>query len=265
MTMTATQPAVGDAAWNDLIAEQAESSPGTYLQEGEVLSRGNDAEAPVPMRVSSLKYKVYVEVWDTQTGVSSFQPWWLLWQTMRKRREDGSLVFTRTNPNIPADYGADLFCPLHPEAPVGQRFGGKGFKACKKKHIPHWDGLQRHIRKSHGRAWEAMERERTDRERVEDRALQREAIQSQREFMQVMMQNAAGAPQATLQAATATFTSGGAATAVVTAPERPARAARVERTYTKTCEVCGVSFEGSNGMVPAAKLRAHMKREHAET
>ena len=199
------QQATAEANWQSLLEDQAESAPGTYLQEGEVLSRGQEGpsagggesdDVSVPMRVSSLKFKGYVRVWDTLTGVESLQPWWLLWQTMRKRREDGSLVFTRTDPHIPPDYGDDLFCPLNPEAPADQRFAGKGFQACKKKHIPHWDGLQRHIRKSHGRAWEAMELERRQRERKEDRDLQHAAIQSQQEFMQVMMQNAAAAREA---------------------------------------------------------------------
>ena len=224
--------------WNALIAEQAESAPGSFLQEGEVLNRG-DGDVPGQMRVSALQYNGYAEVWHTRTGDKSLQPWYLLHQTMRKRFGDGAreLVFTRTNPNIPPEYGEDLFCPLNPEAPVEERFEGRGFKPCTKRHIPHWDALQRHIRKSHGRAWDAMERDREDRERETDRALQRQNIESQGKFMQAMMQNAAS-PR----------------------PTAPVLA----KVAVKACELCGQEFQAALPLAAAAKLKAHKKREHQE-
>lgn len=234
--MVQAATARGEAAWNELIEEQAESTPGSFLQEGEVLSRGDSAEAPVPMRVSDLRYKGYVQVWDTQTGVESLQPWWLLWQTMRKRREDGSLAFTRTNPNIPQDNGEDMFCPLNPLAPAGQRFSGKGFKPCKKRHIPHWDALQRHIQKSHGRAWEAMERERHDRERAEDRELQRAALHSQQQFMEALLRNAA--------------------------PASVAAPAPVP--VSMACALCDAPMTGSSPADLSVRMREHQQAIHAE-
>lgn len=236
-----------EASWERLLVEVGESAPGTFLQEGEVLSRGDSAEAPVPMRVSDLRYKGYVTVWDTITGAESIQPWWLLWQTMRKAREDGSKVFTRTNPHIPPDHGEDMFCPLNPAAPAAERFSGKGFKACKKQHIPHWDGLQRHIQKSHGRAWKAMERERQDRERNEDRELQRLALSSQREFMDALLRNAAGAsvPPAAAE------------------PASDPAPAREVRMATKPCEICGEMMQGNGGFGVLAALKVHMKTVHA--
>lgn len=241
-----------EQAWIDLIEEQSESAPGTYLQEGEILGRGTqdgDLPAGTFLRVNSLQYKGYVEVWDTQTGDKSRQPWWLLWQTMRKRREDGSLVFTRTDPKIPPDYGQDLFCPLNPAAPPDQRFTGRGFRHCRKKHIPHWDALQSHIQHSHKRAWAAMERARAEREREEDRALQRKVIETQQQLMAALTQNAmpAPAPEPTPAAATA----------------EPVKI-RVDRTNTRPCPVCGEEFTGAAPIAVSNLINRHMKAAHPD-
>lgn len=193
-----------DSSWEALIAEeaaigdsiQATVSPETYLQEGEILNRPS-GEVPLPLRVSELRYKGYVQVWDTVTGDESLQPYWLLWQTMSKRRPDGSLIFTRTNPQIPRDYGQDLFCPLNPEAPDDVQFagiGGMGFKSCPKRHIPYMDALYQHLRRSHKRAWDAIESARVERERQEGLSLTREAMQTQNRFMEALMANSAGVP-----------------------------------------------------------------------
>ena len=123
-----------DVEWDRLLAEQANSpeqfatvSPPSYMKAGEVLGPVNEAN-PAPMRVSDLRFKGYVEVWDTVSGVKSLQPWWLLWQTMKKKRPDGSSVFTRTDPKIPPNYGADLFCYLNVATPEYQRVKQLGFK-----------------------------------------------------------------------------------------------------------------------------------------
>src|SRR3990167_1158539 len=131
--------------WDRVLAEQANSpeqfatvAPPSYMKEGELINRPTDND-PAPMRVRSLRFKGYVEVWDTVTGVKSLQPWWLLWQTMKKQRPDGSKVFTRTDPKIPPNHGADLFCYLNPASPESQRVKGMGFKPCTKQRIPHED------------------------------------------------------------------------------------------------------------------------------
>lgn len=145
--------------WDGLLEQEVASvEPPSYMRSGEIINRPTE-EAPAPMQVSDLRFKGYVEVWDTRTGIKSLQPWWLLWQTMRKTREDGSLVFSRTDPQIPPNYGADLFCPLNPASPDYPKLKGMGFKQCRKQHIPHQDALMRHVQKSHSRAWDAMERD----------------------------------------------------------------------------------------------------------
>lgn len=165
-----------DMEWEALIADAgAEVEPDTYMKPGEIITRPSE-EVPFAQRVNSLEYKGYVKVWDRVTGVMSLQPRWLLWQTMQKLRPDGTRVFTLTDPQIPQPHGQDLKCPLHPESPEHARLVSMGFKECRKQHIPHLDGLRRHIRKSHSRVWEVLEQEREERIRQEDRDLQRETL-----------------------------------------------------------------------------------------
>lgn len=162
--------------WDGLIAESSESVvPPSYMQAGEIITNPTDIET-APLRISELRFKGYVEVWDSVTGVQSLQPWWLMWQTMRKTRPDGSLVFTRVNPQIAPDYGEDLFCPLNPQAPEHGQLKRMGFRPCTKQHIPNQDAVNRHLRGHNQRASTALELAKVDRIRDEDRAMQREML-----------------------------------------------------------------------------------------
>ena len=167
--------------WDDLVnsdlPEPQDVLPPGYLGTGEIINRPSE-ENPAPMKVSDLAFKGYVEVWDTRTGVLSLQPRWLLWQTMTKKREDGSQVFTLVNPQIPPSYGDDLMCPLHPESALYARLKGMGFATCPKRHIPNQAALNSHIEHSHKRTWAFMEQDRQDRIREEDRQLQRDMLEA---------------------------------------------------------------------------------------
>ena len=231
-----TQEKRAQSDWDRLLAEQANSpeqvgtvAPASFMKEGDVLGPVNETN-PAPMRVSSLRFKGYVEVWDTVTGVKSLQPWWLLWQTMKKKRPDGSLVFTRTDPKIKPNYGADLVCYMNPASSEYERVKGMGFKPCTKQHIPHHDGLMRHVKKSHARAWEALEREREERIREEDRQLQRDMLAEMTK----------------------------AAARGVSAPAPSAAPATVPlEQHTATCDKCGTQFSKPTRTGAAGSLRFH--------
>jgi hypothetical protein len=199
------------AQWDALVAGEADAapespegvSPDSFMQEGDIINAPS-SEAPLAMRLSELRYKGYVRVWNTKTGDTSLQPWWLLWQTFRKKHPDGSLVFTRTDPKIPPNHGEDWHCPMNPNAPDDPRFVAvktMGFKECKKQHIPHLDALYQHLRKSHKRAWDAMERDEEERTREEGLSLQRESIATQQAFMKELMAQRVEAGTARIQAA----------------------------------------------------------------
>jgi hypothetical protein len=190
-----------DLEWDALLAAQDDgegevvplTQTGSYLQGGEILSDGT-GEVSGLMRISDLRYKGYRPVWDTQTGVESLQPRYLLWQTMRKQHADGTQAFTLTNPHIAQDHGADLFCFLNPASPDHEMVANMGFKPCKKAHIPTVDAQLSHLSHTHKRAFAAIERLRQERIREEDRKLQRDAIEAQTALITAMAQNQSGVP-----------------------------------------------------------------------
>lgn len=171
-----------DADWQKAMSGTEDITPPGSLKEGEVVNIPSE-DSPAAVRVSELRYKGYVPVWDTKTGVRILQPHFFLWQTMRMKHEDGTLMYTSTDPHIPPNYGQDLMCPLNPESPDFARIQGRGFKTCRKRHIPHLDAVEAHVRSSHKRAYLALERERQDRIREEDRELQRETLRSNQELI----------------------------------------------------------------------------------
>lgn len=235
-----TQEKKAQSEWDRVLAEQANTpeqfatvAPPSYMKEGDMLGPVNETN-PAPMRINSLRFKGYVEVWDTVTGVKSLQPWWLLWQTMKKKRADGSLVFTRTDPKIPPNYGADLVCYMNPASKEHARVKGMGFKDCTKQHIPHEDALMRHVKKSHSRAWEALERERTERIRQEDRKLQQDMLSA---MTQAAVRGVA------------------APTATVPVAEMLSRVPAEE--HKTTCDKCGTVFSKPTRAGAVGSLRFH--------
>lgn len=177
-------------SWETLIGQTAPAL--APIREGAILS-GQGAD-DVPVRVSSLEYKGYIEMWDTRTGALNLCPQWFWWQAAKLQQADGTLMYTRTNPHIAPNYGEDLVCPLNPLAPSYADIAGMGFKPCRKRHIPNQAAVEAHVLHSHGRAHTAMATRRSEQHRAEDRALQVEAVRSQQEFMRVLMAQIVGAP-----------------------------------------------------------------------
>ena len=108
-------------------------------------------------------------------------------QRKKKHHDDGTQMFTRVNPYIPPDYGLDLYCPLNPDSPEHHRVAGMGFKPCKKRHIPTHDAVNAHVMKSHRRGYTALERDREERRREEDRELQFATIKSNQELIRAVL------------------------------------------------------------------------------
>lgn len=238
----------GDDAWEQRVAQEAEGFlteqlvneqdggvlPKSFLHMGEEIAMPTE-ELPVGLRVTDLNFKGYRRVWDTKTGQESLQPRWLLWQTARKRHPDKTPMFTTVDPHIPQDYGEDLYCPLNPGAPVDERFGGMGFKPCRKKHIPHMAAQQSHLEHSHKRAFLAIQRKFADVERQEDRELQLRGIRAQEKVAEAMLANVSGS--------TSTRRTG-------------------TDTVTGECDTCHEQLSAKSKLGLNSKMRAHDRNAH---
>jgi hypothetical protein len=220
-----------DTAWEQAIAEQAgEDAPLSGLQEGEMLSTSTDEFAT---RVSSLRYQGYVPYWDAKTGDYNRCPNYMRWQISQITNEDGSQKYTFTNPQIKPDYGLDLFCPLNPDSPEHYIVASMGFPPCRKKHIPHEDGVSAHLQRSHKRAFEALQRSRETTERDEDRELQQQMLQSNQELIQTL------------------------AGQVATQRTSVAVEEKAQAVMDAVCDKCGRDFTKSTRQGTLAALRGH--------
>ena len=239
--------------WVELMNQDPpEVLPEGYLQEEEILNRPSE-DIPAPMKVSSLAYKGYVRVWDTRTGVESLQPHWLMWQCLTKVREDGSQVFTRTNPNIAPLRGDDLKCVLHRESPDFAKLMQMGFKECIKGHIPNQSALNAHVSKSHKGTWAYLQQDKIDRIREEDRQLQRDTLASNQQILAAMTRNIVGEalpPAPVLEDYSGVVEVG---TATITVPSR-------SNLFDAACPDCGKSFQGKTGKQAKQRMGLHQRQ-----
>jgi hypothetical protein len=259
--------------------------PETYLQPGKVDASD---EGDLSVDVTSLRFKGYRRVWDTLTGRMALQPWWLLWQTMQKKREDGSQVFTLEDPHIPPDYGLDLKCPLHVDSPEWPELKSMGFKSCKRIHVPHQDARERHLRSSHKSAYQAIQRLREDRQREEDRQLQKDMLQAltgaaargvqvdnstagvqadQGAFEPIVNDTITTNESVTVDSGTVGTDTSHADTFTWSEIQRPTPTTLPQvidltppKEFSSSCERCGKTYKGSTRKQARGKVKSHLKR-----
>jgi len=152
-------------------AEKAKE-PGTNEK---VIHRG-DEETP-PSVMTELKSAGYVYLYETTTGERSTANRNMLLSLLRIKNPDGNPRFTTQKPSYSPHQGT-LKCLLHPGAPNRTHYNELGLPVCKKSNITAPYMVEQHMKKRHPSAWATIEKERTDRERQEDRDLQKLLIQS---------------------------------------------------------------------------------------
>ena len=141
------------------------------LKENPVIHRG-DEELDAPMTVKELTSAGYVYVWDTRTFERAPVLQYMLPSIMRRRREDGSFIWTTNDPKKLPKRGT-MKCLLHKDSPDRKLYDEMGFRICKKSFIPNAFEVKQHMSKKHPKEWQAIEDLRKERERQEDRAFQR--------------------------------------------------------------------------------------------
>ena len=174
-----------EAEWQELInrevadlpevSEIPEVTPPGSPKQGTITHVGTN-ESPGDTRIAALAFEGFVEVWNRKTGDKSLQPRWLLWQTMSKTFEDGTKVYTMTDPKIPQSLGDDLPCFLHPSHEMSDRLRKMGFPECRKAHLRNQQARNAHCRHSHKAAWSFLEDDKAERIREEDRQIQRDLL-----------------------------------------------------------------------------------------
>lgn len=155
-----------------LEAEQA-AEPGT-------MTKGQTIEGDVPMTTMDLKSAGYVYVYDTRTGERSICNRNMLTAQLKKKRPDGSNVFTTANPGIEVKRGT-YKCMLHPDGPNRAHYDELGLAVCRKANLTSPFQVKRHMQKRHHVEWETLEEERKDMEKQEDREFQRRMLEGRSE------------------------------------------------------------------------------------
>lgn len=130
----------------------------------------------VPGQVTSTTNIVWL--WDTRSYEKVPVLDYMLTNKLRQRRPDGSYQFTASDPGkLPVK--GQVKCMLHPDNERRQYFDGLGFRVCLKANIKNKHELTMHMKRRHSQEWEALEQERKDKERAEDRSLQQLLLTSQ--------------------------------------------------------------------------------------
>jgi len=147
------------------------------LSQNPVVHKGDEA-LPAPMTVKELSSAGYVYVWETRSYERIPILFYMLSSKLRQRRPDGSYRFTTVAPKEKPFRGTTK-CLLHPLAENRKHFDDLGFRVCNKSNITNPHQLRLHMMHRHPQEWAAIEQERIDMERQEDRALQRLLLSNQ--------------------------------------------------------------------------------------
>jgi len=146
------------------------AEPGTM---GKVIHRGND-EVPAPM-TAKVESAGYVYIYDTVTHERSVCNRNMLPNALKKKRTDGSLVYTTARPGEQPHRGS-LKCQLHPDDPNREHYNDLGLATCMKSNLTSPFQVKRHMQKRHPMEFATIEEERIRSEKETDRAFQQAVL-----------------------------------------------------------------------------------------
>ena len=139
-----------------------------------VVHRGDD-EVPAAIAQASLQSAGWVYIYDRKSGEQSVINRNMLPRALQKQWPDGTPVFTTRKPTIGPVRGT-LKCMLHADDPDRKHYDELGFTTCKKSNLRSPYEVRRHMQKRHKAEWAAIQEEREERKRQEDRDFQRELL-----------------------------------------------------------------------------------------
>jgi len=117
-----------------------------------------------------------VEMYDTQTGQKSLTLKYMLPAQLKKKRADGSRVFTVHDPKIPQKVGA-FTCLLHPDREERKHFDELGLAVCNKSNLVSEYHMNRHVQKKHKDEWNVIQAEIKKKEKEEEQKFQHSLLE----------------------------------------------------------------------------------------
>ena len=160
---------------NSLIEETLALEPGG-IQKGDFIRRpeaeGEDKPEVAGMIISDLASAGYTYIYDTITREPSLCNNNMLSSQLLLKRDNGTPVFTRAKPEVPAWRGT-FRCFLHDASVDRKLFNTMGLPVCKKGTLPNQFQADNHARNKHRDEWAAVSAMRESAERAEDREAQK--------------------------------------------------------------------------------------------
>jgi len=135
----------------------------------------DEADSSTPTVAYKVSSAGYVFIYDTRTGDRSRTNRNMLPTQLKKRRADGSPVFTTKKPSFSPARGT-FKCMLHIDDPNREHYNALGLATCRKSNLTNAYQVRRHMQKRHPVEWEVIEEERKAKEKAEDREFQRELM-----------------------------------------------------------------------------------------
>jgi len=162
-----------------IIEEMAQATkapePGTRGLKAALGESGVDMPAEAKPRLNWLASAGYTYVWDNRTGDRSVINNNMLAAQLKKKRPDGSRIFTTVDPHIPVKSG-NLKCMLHEKNPDRKKYEHIVFTFCRKENLTNPYQVRRHMEKRHPDEWKAIQEEDKRIEKEEEREFRKTLV-----------------------------------------------------------------------------------------
>ena len=166
-----------EALIHEMLRDALKTELPSELTKNPIIHRG-DETLPTPMIVNKIDSAGFVYIWDTRTYQKAPVLYYMLQQKLRDRRKDGSYRWTAIDPRKEPRRGT-FRCMLYKDNPEREHYNALGFPVCPKDNLANPYEVRRHMQLKHKSVWAAIDEERKQKERDEDRALQRMLLSSQ--------------------------------------------------------------------------------------
>lgn len=248
--MTTDAQKYAEAVSDQVEAMSLSSNVESGIKIGESL---NSSNSEISGEITDIRYRNQISIWNRATGVHSYALPYMAGDLAKQRILEGPYAgqsaFVFRHSDIPAEIlnrpeSIKMKCYLHIEHPDSSRYLSMGFASCKANGIPSQAALESHMTHSHKRAWETIQRDAIDKERAEEREINRENLEALRALARQAVSQQVVTPAPVSETVVDTTEQGD---------------------YHVTCSTCNQDFSGKTMPGAIVSLRAHEKREHPIT